>query len=222
MSFKHENNQGFTLIELMIVVAIIGILAAVAIPAFSKYIRKSKTSEASQFVKKVYDGARAYYQDANYGTRTISQLRTQFPGTFDASAQFAAGLSTAGTQTGAGILHDAGNACCAISNASILEKCYRSAPCGKTRPGWPFSSVSKILPFTRTVTIGITQPLPAKLEPSTTGLPHRLKATSIAITSFPSLPSLATSLLQLMAPPVQQPYRNTMSLNKTTTRGIAT
>ena len=66
MSFKHENNQGFTLIELMIVVAIIGILAAVAIPAFSKYIRKSKTSEASQFVKKVYDGARAYYQDANY------------------------------------------------------------------------------------------------------------------------------------------------------------
>ncbi|PID37935.1 MAG: hypothetical protein CSA24_01955 [Deltaproteobacteria bacterium] len=69
---------GFTLIELMIVVAIIGILAAVAIPAFIKYLRKSKTVEATEGLDKIKVGAKTYFQADHYNN-TGALLPKQFP-----------------------------------------------------------------------------------------------------------------------------------------------
>jgi type IV pilus assembly protein PilA len=58
-------SKGFTLIELMIVVAIIGILAAIAIPNFIKFQARSKTAEARNALKGVYDAQRSYYQNSD-------------------------------------------------------------------------------------------------------------------------------------------------------------
>jgi len=58
-----RGQKGFTLIELMIVVVIIGILAALAIPRFMRATTKSKQSEARQILKQIYTMQRAYRQE---------------------------------------------------------------------------------------------------------------------------------------------------------------
>jgi type IV pilus assembly protein PilA len=71
---KKLTQRGFTLIELMIVVAIIGILAAVAIPAFINYMKKAKTTEAEIALGKIHTGAKSYFEEerATSATATAS------------------------------------------------------------------------------------------------------------------------------------------------------
>ncbi len=61
MKNNGRHQQGFTFIELMVVVAIIGILAAVAIPAYQDYIVKAKLAEAAELVGPVKKAIAGYY-----------------------------------------------------------------------------------------------------------------------------------------------------------------
>ena len=63
MSSRMKGNQGFTLIELMIVVAIIGILAAIAIPNFMTYQAKARQSEAKVGLGGMFTAATAYFAE---------------------------------------------------------------------------------------------------------------------------------------------------------------
>lgn len=90
-----QNQQGFTLIELMIVVAIIGILAAVAIPSYRDYTARAQMSEALSLMSGFKTGLAEYHQsEGNFNT---SLKATQFGSTVSGKYVSTVVLTGAGT-----------------------------------------------------------------------------------------------------------------------------
>lgn len=62
-SVNRKSQSGFSLVELMVVVAIIGVLASIAVPAINKYLAKARQSEAKTNLSSLYTSEKAFYAE---------------------------------------------------------------------------------------------------------------------------------------------------------------
>lgn len=148
-SSARRSTGGFTLIEVMITVAIIAILAAIGIPAYSDYIRRGKLPEAFSRLSDYRSKMEQYYQDnRTYGnaTKCANTMAAGTWGDFSASDNFTYACSTTSpfqaytiTATGTGSLtghvytinQDGGRTTTKFKGATVLQSCWltKSATC---------------------------------------------------------------------------------------------
>ena len=76
---KRTRATGFTLMELLIVVFIVGILARVALPQFGKMTRRARAAEGSNLVGATLTAEWVYYQEQGVYTATIGDLLVDLP-----------------------------------------------------------------------------------------------------------------------------------------------
>lgn len=106
--FIKSGQKGFSLVELMVVVAIIGVLAALAVPKFQVFQAKAKQSEAKNNLSHIYTLQESYFGDNDaYGTTAqigfvpqgklrygyVSTTGATFTATATATVQIAAGCA---------------------------------------------------------------------------------------------------------------------------------
>lgn len=101
MAYARRRIRGFTLIELMVAVAIVGILAAIAVPAFNEQLRKSRRSEAVQTLSDIMLKEEKWRSNhATYGTLTeVGGAATSPSGYYTIDAPALPGGNCPGTTT---------------------------------------------------------------------------------------------------------------------------
>lgn len=142
---KLKREDGFTLVELMVVVAIIGVLSAVAIPNFKKYQAKAKVSEAKLQLSSIYTAETSFYADFNIYHNCLKYMG--YDPTPEASSRyFTTGFNVAGTAAGSAYnaAENSGLSTtdCAAGKAATAAQTYFLA--GKTAGGSTLSAAANL------------------------------------------------------------------------------
>ena len=74
-----QKSRGFTVVELIIAIAIIGILAAIAIPSYQEHLKRGRRADAQQFLSQVAQKQQQYLMDARSYAGTMAELSMPVP-----------------------------------------------------------------------------------------------------------------------------------------------
>lgn len=115
---KKEGQKGFTLMELMIVIAIIGILAAIAIPQFIRYRQRGYNTKAKSELRGYYTACQAYVADvASANDCNLAVVAQSFVPSGDVTITPAGGITCSGTTA----KHSAGNSTYTIGSSGTID-----------------------------------------------------------------------------------------------------
>ncbi|MHA3082700.1 pilin [Acinetobacter sp. ANC 5383] len=134
--------KGFTLIELMIVVAIIGILAAIAIPAYQDYIARSQASEGVSLVDGLKTAAMTNLQNGSCGTDKLT-------GKYVSSAQLTDAVNADKSCT-VTVLYKNTNTSTKIANKTFTIGIQSNGSLAATAAGTDYATLKPYLPKTIT------------------------------------------------------------------------